>query len=47
MQIFFEGCLLVKDINYIEVGTSGGESTIIQFKDCSVPIASKLEFLYR
>ena len=47
MQIFFEGCLLVKDINYIEVGTSGGESTKIQFKDWSVPTASKLEFLYR
>lgn len=47
MQIFFEGCLLVKDVNYIEVGTSGGESTIIQFKDWSVPTASKLEFLYR
>lgn len=35
--VFFEGCKLIKDENYIEVGTEGEESTAIQFKDWDVP----------
>ena len=47
MWIYFEGILLIKDENYIEVGTEGVESTLIQFKDWDVPKESKLEFIYR
>lgn len=47
LWIFFEGNLLIKDENYIEIGADGEESTIIQFKDWDVSAGSKLEFLYR
>ena len=47
MWIYFEGMLLIKDENYIEVGVEGAESTLIQFKDWDVPVGSKLEFLYK
>lgn len=47
MWIYFEGMLLIKDENYIEVGTEGAESMLIQFKDWDVPVGSKLEFLYK
>ncbi len=47
LWIFFEGALLIKDENYIEVGAEGEESTIIQFKDWNVPTGSNLEFIYR
>lgn len=47
MWIYFEGMLLIKDENYIEVGVEGTESTLIQFKDWDVPVGSKLEFLYK
>ena len=42
LEIYFEGCKLIKDENYIEVN-----STTIQFKDWNVPVGSKLEFLYK
>lgn len=45
--VFFEGSLLIKGENYIEVETEGEESTIIQFKDWDVPIGSKIEFVYK
>lgn len=47
MWIYFEGVLLIKDENYIEVGVEEAESTLIQFKDWDVPAESKLEFLYK
>ncbi len=47
LWIFFEGTLLIKDVNYIEIGTEGEESTIIQFKNWNLPVGSKLEFLYK
>lgn len=47
MWIYFEGVLLIKDENYIEVGVEEAESTLIQFKDWDVPKESKLEFIYR
>ena len=47
MWVYFEGMLLIKDENYIEVGADGAESTIIQFKDWDVPIGSKIEFVYK
>ena len=45
--VIYEGTILIKDENYIEVGTEGQESTLIQFKDWDVPIGSKLEFIYK
>ena len=45
--VLYEGTLLIKDENYIEVGTEGQGSTLIQFKDWDVPIGSKLEFIYK
>lgn len=47
LLIFYEGCKLIKDENYIEVGTEGSESTTIQFKDWDVPTGSHLEFIYK
>lgn len=40
ITIFFEGCKLIKDINYIEADT-----THIQFKDWNVPAGSNLEII--
>lgn len=40
ITIFFEGCKLIKDINYIEADT-----THIQFKDWNVPEGSNLEII--
>ncbi len=45
--VFFEGTLLIKDENYIEVGTEETKSTTIQFKDWDVPVGSKIEFVYK
>lgn len=42
LSVFFEGCKLIKDINYIEV-----DSTHIQFKDWDVPVGSNLEIIIR
>lgn len=42
LSVFFEGCKLIKDVNYIEV-----DSTHIQFKDWDVPTESNLEFIIR
>lgn len=42
LSVYFEGCKLIKDINYIEVDT-----THIQFKDWNVPNDSNLEFIVR
>lgn len=42
LNIFFEGCKLVKDVNYTEKDT-----THIQFKDWDVPKGSNLEFIIR
>lgn len=41
IKIRYEGCDLIKDINYIEV-----DSTHIQFKDWDVPVGSNIEILY-
>lgn len=40
IEIYFEGCKLIKDINYIEADT-----THIQFKDWNVPVESNLEII--
>lgn len=40
LSVFFEGCKLIKDINYIEV-----DNTHIQFKNWNVPINSNLEIV--
>lgn len=42
LEVFFEGCKLIKDINYIEV-----DETHIQFKDWNVPVGSNLEIITR
>lgn len=42
IEIYFEGCKLIKDINYIEA-----DVTHIQFKDWNVPVDSNLEILIR
>ena len=42
IEIYFEGCKLIKDINYIEA-----DVTHIQFKDWNVPIGSNLEIIVR
>lgn len=42
IEIYFEGCKLIKDINYIEV-----DVTHIQFKDWNVPHGSNLEIIIR
>ena len=47
LLIFYEGCKLIKEENYIEVGTEGQESTTIQFKDWDVPKGSNLEIIYK
>ena len=38
LWVYFEGTLLIKDENYIEIGVDGEESTAIQFKDWDVPV---------
>lgn len=40
LSVYFEGCKLIKDKNYIEV-----DETHIQFKDWNVPVESNLEFV--
>lgn len=40
LSVFFEGCKLIKNINYIEV-----DSTHIQFKNWDVPSNSNLEII--
>lgn len=40
LSVYFEGCKLIKDKNYIEV-----DETHIQFKDWNVPVESNLEFI--
>ena len=40
IEIYFEGCKLIKDINYIEA-----DVTHIQFKDWNVPVESNLEII--
>jgi hypothetical protein len=40
LEVYFEGCKLIKDLNYIEVNT-----TTIQFKNWDVPENSNLEFI--
>lgn len=47
LWVFFEGILLSEDEHYVEVGTKGEESTVIQFKDWDVPAGYNLEFIYR
>ena len=42
LSVFFEGCKLIKDVNYVEVDT-----THIKFKDWDVPANSNLEFIVR
>ena len=42
IEIYFEGCKLIKDINYIEA-----DVTHIQFKDWNVPHGSNLEIIIR
>ena len=42
LSVYFEGCKLIKDENYIEVDT-----THIQFKDFNVPIGTNLELIIR
>ncbi|MBS5863733.1 MAG: hypothetical protein KIC54_03490 [Clostridium sp.] len=42
IEIYFEGCKLIKDENYIEA-----DETHIQFKDWNVPIGSHLEIIVR
>lgn len=42
LSVYFEGCKLIKDENYIEV-----DSMHIQFKDWDVPVDSNLEILIR
>ena len=42
LSVFFEGCKLIKEKNYIEV-----DSTHIQFKDWNVPSGSNLEIIIR
>lgn len=42
LEVYFEGCKLIKDLNYIEVNT-----TTIQFKDWDVPVDSNLEIIIR
>lgn len=42
IEIYFEGCKLIKDINYIEA-----DVTHIQFKDWNVPVDSNLEIIIR
>lgn len=46
LEIYCEGCKLIQEENYIEV-VSEGKSTTIQFKDWTVPIGTKLEFIVR
>lgn len=40
LNIFWEGCKLIKDVNYVEV-----DSTHIQFKDWDVPNNTNLELI--
>lgn len=49
LDVYYEGTKLVKDVHYIEGGTTGDISNIIQFYDWgqSVPSGSVLEFVVR
>lgn len=42
IELIFNGCKLIKDINYIEV-----DNTHVQFKDWNVPKGSNLEIIYK
>lgn len=44
LEIYWEGVLLIKDVNYTEVGTSGESSNIIQFLDWDVDVGESLMF---
>ena len=47
LKIYFEGCKLIYDENYIEKNATTGKSTTIQFKNWNVPVGSKLEFIVK
>lgn len=49
LEVIYMGEKLIKDVHYIEVGTVGSSSTIIQFKDwnMSVPVGRIIEFIVR
>lgn len=47
IEIFFEGCKLIKDENYIEVLSDEENSNLIQFLDWDVPENSNLEFIIK
>lgn len=47
LKIFYQGCLLLKDKHYIEIGADGQTSYTIQFKDWSVPNNKFLTFEIR
>lgn len=47
IEIFFEGCKLIKDENYIEVLSDEENSNLIKFLDWDVPENSNLEFIIK
>ena len=49
LDVYYEETKLVKDVHYVEVGSTGDISNIIQFYDWgqSVPSGSVLEFVAR
>lgn len=46
LNVYFEGCLLIKDINYTEVGNSGALSNQIQLNNWGANVSSGYTFVF-
>lgn len=46
LNVYFEGCLLIKDINYTEVGNTGALSNQIQLNNWGVNVSSGYAFVF-
>lgn len=46
LNVYFEGCLLVKDINYTEVGNYGALSNQIQLNNWGANVGSGYTFVF-
>ena len=46
LNVYFEGCLLIKDINYTEVGNTGALSNQIQLNNWGANVGSGYTFVF-
>lgn len=45
LSIFYQGCKLIKDVHYVEIGNVDSISDRIQLKDWSAPSGKNFEFI--